>query len=455
VQIVDNAQDIVERIIKNRRIPGAVFGLLEGDAVTTLVATGTANLNTGLPVVRDTLFQAGSIGKSYTATAVMQLVDDGSVDLDEPLRGYITDLEFADAEVSKTLTARQILTHVAGIDGDRLDDEMAFGRGDDCVARYVASLGDLPLITEPGGLWSYCNSGYIVLARLIEVVTGMTFEQALTTRLLAPLGLTDTLFFPGDMVTHSLAVGHLVEGVPEPTVAPGWEMSRAAGGAGSTINTTIDDLLAFAAMHLRDGVGLNGERVLSEASARAMRQPFTECPEPELLGDHWGLGFMIRSLAGPTVLGHDGNTHGQTSCLRIIPEKGVAWALLMNASGQNWAGMEVGQALVDPAYGTVTPGKPAPVDRPIGNHDRYVGRYESVGATLTVTSDDDSLTLTVAGREASPAELAMKGVLLPVTDERFVLRMPELGDDLPITFMRPTPSYDYIHMGARLYRRVS
>ena len=119
-------------------------------ASVTVAISGTANLNTGLPVVRETLFQAGSIGKSYTATAIMQLVDDGRVDLDAPLREYLPDLEFADPTVSKTLTARQVLTHTAGIDGDRLDEDFACGRGDDCVERYVAGL-DRPAADRRAG----------------------------------------------------------------------------------------------------------------------------------------------------------------------------------------------------------------------------------------------------------------------------------------------------------------
>ena len=309
--------------------------------------------------MRNTLFQAGSIGKSYTATAIMQLVDDGLVDLDAPLRTYLPDLEFADVAVSETLTCRQVLTHTAGIDGDRLDDDFACGRGDDCVARYVAGLSDLPLIGEPGGLWSYCNSGYIVLGRVIEVMTGMTYEQAITSRILQPLGAVDTLFFPGDMVTHSLAVGHVRVGDDPATVAPNWEMSRAAGPAGATINTTIDDLLAFAQMHLRNGVAADGTRVLSEASVAAMQQPLVSCPEPELLGDSWGLGWFVRSHTRPTVIGHDGNTNGETACLRLVPERNVAWALLMNLAGQNWAAMEVAQELIDPWLGTRTRGSAA------------------------------------------------------------------------------------------------
>ena len=298
---MENAQQALDRLCTARGIPGAVFGVVDDGAVT--VATfGTANRNTGLPVVRQTLFQAGSIGKSYTATAVMQLVDDGALDLDVPLREYLPDLEFADPTVSKTLTSRQVLTHTAGIDGDRLDEDFSYGRGDDCVERYVAGLTDLPLITEPGRLWSYCNSGYVVLGHVVEVLTGMTYEQAITKRILEPLGAMDTLFFPGDMVMHSLAVGHVRDGDGPATVAPKWEMSRAAGPAGATINTTIDDLLAFAQMHLRGGTAADGTRVLSEASVLAMQQPAVSCPEPELLGDSWGLGWFVRARSDPIVV---------------------------------------------------------------------------------------------------------------------------------------------------------
>jgi CubicO group peptidase (beta-lactamase class C family) len=453
---MESATQVLDRLCAARGIPGAVFGVVDNGEVTVAVY-GTANLNTGLPVVRDTLFQAGSIGKTYTATGIMQLVDEGRLDLDAPLREYLPDLEFADASVSKTLTSRQVLSHTAGIDGDRLDEDGSCGRGDDCIERYVAGLTDLPLITEPGRLWSYCNSGYVVLGRVIEVLTGLTYEQAITTRILEPLGLKDTLFFPGEMVMHSLAVGHVRDGAAPATVAPKWEMSRAAGPAGSTINTTVDDLLAFAQMHLRGGVAADGTRVLSEASAQAMQQPQASCPEPELLGDHWGLGWYLRTGSEPTVVGHDGNTIGETACLRLIPERNVAWALMMNLSGQNWAAMELAQQSIDPWIGTVTPGRPEPTEAPVSNVDRLVGVYESIGSRLTVSSDGDGLLLDIQQLEAPEGAPAIQGKLLPVEHERFILRAPAIGDDLPLTFMEAdgdgTPRY--VHMGARLYRRVA
>ncbi len=455
---MDDLNGLLSRVCEARKIPGAVLGVVR-DGEVTVATYGIANLNTGLPVVRETLFQAGSIGKSYTATAVMQLVDDGKLDLDAPLRDYLPDLEFEDAEVSKTLTARQILIHTAGIDGDRLQDDGSWGRGDECLERYVAGLKDLPLITQPGGLWSYCNSGYIVLGRLIEVLTDLTYEEAMTTRLLHPAGLDHTLFFPGDMVMHSLAVAHVRAGDADPVVAPQWEMTRAGGAAGSTINATIDDLLGFAQLHLGGGVAANGTRILSEESVRAMQVPQVSCPEPELLGGQWGLGWFIRTGAGPTVIGHDGNTIGLTSCLRIIPERNAAWGLFMNLSGQNWAGMDIAHGGLDAELGTVTPGKPQPSGAAV-DHAPYVGTYRSAGGEFTVTPDGDGLKVSLQQRQAPEGTPAMEGELVVVDEPRFVLRIAELGEDMPLTFMSDDGKtaadgpYGYIHMGARLARRV-
>ena len=141
-------------------------------------------------------------------------------------------------------------------------------------------------------MWSYCNSGYVVLGHVVEVLTGMTYEQAITKRILEPLGAKNTLFFPGDMVMHSLAVGHVRSGDEPAAVAPKWEMSRAAGPAGATINTTIDDLLAFAQMHLAGGTAADGTRVLSDASVRAMQHPAVVVPGARVARRQLGVGLV-------------------------------------------------------------------------------------------------------------------------------------------------------------------
>ena len=111
----------------------------------------------GLPVPADALFLPGSIGKLYTATLVMMLVDEGKLDLDTPIRHYLPDFEVRDAHARDTVTARHLLTHTSGFDGDHFTDT---GRGDDALARYVAGCADLPQIVDPGRIWSYSNSGY-------------------------------------------------------------------------------------------------------------------------------------------------------------------------------------------------------------------------------------------------------------------------------------------------------
>ena len=157
------------------------------------------------------------------------------------------------------------------------------------------------------------------------------------------------------------------------------------------------------------------------------------------------------------MIGHDGNTIGETACLRLIPERDVAWALLTNLSGQNWASMELAQELIDPWLGTVTPGRPQPTTIPVPQTEGLVGVYQSIGARLTVSANGAGLLLDIEQLEAPDGTPAIQGQVLPVTDGRFVLRAPALGDDLPLTFMAADDdgSYQYLHMGARLYRRTA
>ena len=158
------------------------------------------------------------------------------------------------------------------------------------------------------------------------------------------------------------------------------------------------------------------------------------------------------------MIGHDGNTNGETACLRLVPERNVAWALLMNLSGQNWAAMELAQR-ADRPVDRDDHARPARAHgRSRCRHaDRLVGVYQSIGSRLTVSADGDDLVLDIEHLEAPDGTPAMRGELLPVDGERFMLRAPALGDDLPLTFMarRRRRDLQYLHMGARLYRRTA
>src|SRR5262249_20716636 len=158
-----------------------------------------------------------------------------------------------------------LLTHTSGIDGDVFTDT---GRGDDCLEKYVDVLGDALQNHPLGATWSYCNSGFALMGRLIEKVTGQTWDQALRERLFTPLALDHTVPLPGEALRFAPAVGH-DEHDGELVPAPAWQLPRSIGPAG-LVTSTVADVLAFARMHLKGGVGPDGTRLLSAESAEAM-----------------------------------------------------------------------------------------------------------------------------------------------------------------------------------------
>ena len=222
-------------LVKKHGIPGAQLGILRlGSAVTDAedevftTATGVLHAGTGQVATTDSVFQIGSVSKVWTATVVMQLVDEGRFALDTPVVEIIPELSLRDPEVTKTVTVWHLLTHTSGIDGDVFTDT---GRGDDALEKYVAQLGEAAQNHPLGATWSYCNSGFSLLGRIIEVVTGLTWDQAMKERLFAPLGLTHTTTLPEEAMVFGHAMGHL-KGGDDPQVAPVWGLPRSVGPAG-------------------------------------------------------------------------------------------------------------------------------------------------------------------------------------------------------------------------------
>jgi CubicO group peptidase (beta-lactamase class C family) len=162
-----------------------------------------------LEVTPETLFQIGSTTKTLTGTAIMALVERGMLDLDEPVRTYLPDLRLSDEEVARTVTTRHLLTHVGGWVGDVFEDT---GGGDDALEKIVERLADAPQLTPLGEVFSYNNSAFYLAGRVVEVLSGKTFEAAAREFVLDPLGMDESFFFPAEVMTRRFAVGHLVKG---------------------------------------------------------------------------------------------------------------------------------------------------------------------------------------------------------------------------------------------------
>src|SRR3954453_1995263 len=255
-------------LLEKYDVPGTAWGVLHGGEVVD-GAGGLLSKTTGVEATADSLFQIGSITKLCTGTRVMQLVDEGKVDLDATIRTYLPEFRIADEEAASVITVRQLLTHTSGFEGDIFTET---GVGDDCVEKYLEVLHDVPQLFPPGAMWSYNNAGFCVLGRLIEVLREKPYDAALRDHLITPLGITHAATSPYDAILFRAAVGHL-----EPTPGEGqhttpiWALARSNIAAGSMFPMSARSLIAFARMHLEDGRAHDGTQVLAPGTPRRMQ----------------------------------------------------------------------------------------------------------------------------------------------------------------------------------------
>ena len=312
-------------------VTGAQFGIVALDELDrvherTTVSSGVLDATIGTPVGDDALFQIGSITKVWTTILLMQLVDEGLLDLDAPVRSVLPDFALGDADVAATVTVRSLLSHTSGIDGDVFTDT---GRGDDCVEAYVQRLGDVRQIHPLDERFSYCNSGFVIAGRIVEVLRGTTWDEALRVHVIEPMGLRHTITMTDDAPRFATANGHGGFGA-EAVAVPVWPIARSMGPAG-LIAASVGDVLTFAQTALRGGVAPNGTRILSEASAAAMLEQQVDLRSVSPATAGWGLGWFLEDWNGVFVYGHDGGTIGQRAYLRIFPD--ARYALVLLTSG--------------------------------------------------------------------------------------------------------------------------
>ncbi|WP_120004818.1 serine hydrolase domain-containing protein [Nesterenkonia muleiensis] len=391
-QIRELLAETLPALIHKHGAPGATAGVLIDREIVD-AAAGVLNLGTGVEATTDSLFQIGSITKVWTATLVMQLVDEGLLDLDEPIRKHLPEFTIADEQAAGAITARQLLSHQAGFEGDLFTDT---GRGEDCVEKYVATLTETPQLFTPGSQFSYNNAGYVVLGRLVEVLRGKPYDQALTEHLIQPLDLAHTAPGPYEALLHRAALGHIPGPDGKPVPAPIWSMARSNAPAGSQLSMSAADLLRFAQLHIADGHVAGGKQVLSENSVQAMQQIQVEVPELGLLGDAWGLGWEIDETPAGRMVSHDGSTIGQNAFLRVIPELGIAVTLLTNGGDVMAIYRELFDILFEKLSGKkllkplpVPEGEPALVDEQTAA--RFLGTYSASVLDMVVSQDEAGL----------------------------------------------------------------
>jgi CubicO group peptidase (beta-lactamase class C family) len=433
-------------------VPGASLGILRDDEVSA-VASGVLNLDTGVEATVDSLFQIGSITKVWTTTVVMQLVDEGLVELDAPVHTYVPELRVADEGVARAVTIRHLLTHSSGIDGDNFTDT---GRGDDALELYVASCAPLRQVHPLGGTMSYCNTGFSLLGRVIEVVTGEVFDAAIRGRLFEPLGLTHTATLPEDVLRFRAAIGHIEPPGREQTTAPAWGLPRTAGPPGGICSTPAD-VLRFAQLHLHGGEG-----IVSADSVRAMQEQQVVVPSggDGISSRYWGLGWSIFEWGGRTVIGHDGGTIGQMAFLRVVPDAGAAIVLLTNGGNGIALYRDLFGELLPEVAGVRLPAEIVPAEPPLPvDAATYAGLYEREGASFRVQGKDGGLvaiqTVTGLGSELTPDPIELPLRLVSADDDLFVTQHPAApGMWLPGRFVTLEDGSRVMHIAGRATPRT-
>lgn len=361
-------------------IPGVGVGILR-DGRQEYAPHGVTSIENRLSVTSETMFQIGSITKTYTATAVVVLAERGLLDLDAPVRRYVPDLRLADEGTAARVTVRQLLTHTAGWEGDV---ELDTGEGDDALEAYVAGMAELPQIAPLGARASYSNSAFNLAGRVIERVTDTPYETAIDELLLMPAGLGSSHFRADEVMTHRFAVGHELGDDGVPSVVRPWRSPRNINAAGG-LSSTIPDQLRWAAVHLESGSG-----VVPANAVESMREPNVPL-RGSALGDAIGLSWFLREIGGVRLVGHGGTTTGQYSELLMVPERDFAVVSATN-SGPN--GLQFNRRLLrwvlETYLGLVEP--PLETER-LSDRElwRLAGTYETGATSLAVVVDGAGL----------------------------------------------------------------
>ena len=447
-------QEVSDRAEK-LQVPGVAVGIYWGGG-EDYVFHGTTSIENPLPVDENTLFQIGSTGKTFTATAMMRLVEAGRVALDDRVRKHVPGLRLRDESAAEGVTILELMNHTAGWNGDFFEDT---GDGDDALAKYVRKMRTLRQLFPPGSpIASYNNAAVALAGYVIEKVTKQTYEQAIKELVFGPVGLEHSFFYPNDVMTHRFVAGHSNEDGEVQVVRP-WRMMRASNPMGGVVSTAGDQV-RWARFHLGDGRAADGKRVLRRRTLELMRKPTARLPVA--LGDHVGISWLMRDINGVRLVGHGGTTPGQLSAFQMVPARDFAITILTNAA----KGGELHRDLLKwalRAYLDIAEAEPEPLTLSPEELKPYAGRYLTDGGDLTLKVNDDHLDVTSTPSRRSLAQLKEAG--RPVPREQPPIPIKLLAPDLFVLvdgavkgikgeFVREGSKITGVNFGGRLAKRV-
>lgn len=447
------ASDLEARLVAalaKYKVPGASVAIFHDGTLET-AAAGVANQTSGVTVTAETVMHIGSITKTLNATLVMQLVDEGKVTLEAPLKRYLPEFRLADSRDAGRITVGMLLNHTSGIDGELFPDA---GHDHERIVDAIPRIARQGQIHAPGAELSYCNSAVVLAGHMAERLTGKSWYDLVKERIFQPLEMRHAVILPEDALLHRASVGHFLDpanGAPIRTSFAFLPLSFAPAGA--TAMMSAADLVTFARAHLDGGVGPNGHRLLSTASAERMQR----------VTARWrGIGFADFGLGWMTlpnsVIAHTGGGPGIVAGLYAHPSSRTAVAVLTNAGHGTSVINEIAAPLLagigaEPLGSDATRLLKDATDAPV-DPKPYLGRYESLATANRIVEHGNGIALRTRSKfkiyDQTSVEESPPVPLRPIREGHFAVGASVL------TFLEPGPDgrMKYLALGGRLVPRV-
>lgn len=309
----DAIDKFISDYLERNGLPGASIVIVKDGKM--IYEKGYGHDAEGKPLTEKSFMRIGSASKSFTAFAVLQLVDEGIIKLDDPVIQYLPELTMDDVRL-QNVTIRHLLSHTSGIPSPTIVPPA------NTLEEGVSRLQDWKLMWNPGDNYRYSNPNYWILARLVEVMSGMEFPQYLKQKIFIPLGMDDTL----SAINTSDPIEGLSQGFVTAygTAFPWTELEQMFAGAGGII-TSAADMGKWLCMHTNEGKNANGERLLSKSLLE-------ESYSPQPGSSRYGLGWSLSSPnVKPARISHSGALSTFQTQQDIIPSSGYAVAVLLNS----------------------------------------------------------------------------------------------------------------------------
>jgi CubicO group peptidase (beta-lactamase class C family) len=322
---------LIARQMSTYHVPGAALALIQDGRVVLVKGYGFRDLATNAPVTSGTLFNIGSISKSFTALGVAQLVDQHQVDLDAPVIRYIPDLRLSDPQATQEVTLRQLLSHTSGLPADDQWPRQVPSSREGIVQEFAT----MPITAQPGTRFQYCSRCVVLAAYVLERVTGQSWEAYTRTHIFEPIGMTTAGFGAlglEDASDRALPYRDETGAGAAPVTWPRLEyLGPLAPAAG--IDASIADMARYALFQLGDGT-VSGRRAVSAQMLAELHRPEIAVgagwARPDIQSLHYALGWFTGEDRGVQLVYHNGANPGFRATLVFAPSAKAGVVILTN-----------------------------------------------------------------------------------------------------------------------------